>query len=325
MSQLPVPESNPFPVGSRVELQLTDGKSLSLQIIEPFLPFTKSLVYLVHPETSTNNFPPKIILKIYDPRYLDKRIPSIKSSMYFRWTLEAETAAAQYRQEIAEGKCSPVDDSDPTMDILYREGKAKPYLWEDYFYRYFMESSENEVDAYSHLISFQGTMIPKFYGSGKVLLPAHTRSIQPPAILIEYIHGTTLADYKAAKRPNIPPALFFRPLFDAISKFNALGVCHRDINSGKVLVSPSEAPARAVLIDFGQAGMREYGESEEEWMSFCELYDDMSGFEAVLRRNGVDTQEYRADLEPNIRSRSSWVDRTWTGPVYEHLEHTTNQ
>ena len=104
------------------------------------------------------------------------------------WTLEAETAAAQHRQEIAEGKRS----DDLTMDILYRDGKDKPYLWE-YFYQYYMESSVKEVDAYSHLISFQGTVtvIPKFYGSGKVLLPPHTRSIQPPAVLIEYKSGQT--------------------------------------------------------------------------------------------------------------------------------------
>ena len=108
--------------------------------------------------------------------------------MYPRlWTLEAETAAAQHRQEIAEGKRS----DDLTTDIPYRDGKDKPYLWEEYFYQYYMESSVNEVDAYSHLISFQGTVIPKFYGSGKVLLPPHTRSIQPPAVLIEYKSGKT--------------------------------------------------------------------------------------------------------------------------------------
>ena len=65
-----LPEPNPFPVGSHVELQLTDGTSLSLQIIKPFLPFTKSLVYIARPETSSSNgFPPEIILKIFDPRY----------------------------------------------------------------------------------------------------------------------------------------------------------------------------------------------------------------------------------------------------------------
>ena len=34
--------------------------------------------------------------------------------------------------------------------------------------------------------------------------------------------------------------------------------------------------------------MREYGESEEEWTSFCELYNDESGLKAVLKATGVD-------------------------------------
>ena len=75
MSQPPIPESNPFPAGSRVEFQLTDGDPLSLQIIKPFLPFTKSLVYLARPETSSNGLPPEIILKIFDPRYDDECFP----------------------------------------------------------------------------------------------------------------------------------------------------------------------------------------------------------------------------------------------------------
>ena len=100
MSQPPIPESNPFPVGSRVELQLTEGKPLSLQIIKLFLSFTKSLVYLARPETSSNGLPPEIILKVFDPRYDDECFPH---GMYPPlWTLEAETAAAQHRHEIRE-------------------------------------------------------------------------------------------------------------------------------------------------------------------------------------------------------------------------------
>ena len=85
----------------------------------------------------------------------------------------------------------------------------------------------------------------------------------------------------------LPPAIF-HPLLDTISKFKALGVYHGDINSTNILVSPSKAPDRAVLIDFGWAGVREYGESEEEWTSFCELYNDESGLKAVLKATGVD-------------------------------------
>jgi serine/threonine protein kinase len=263
-------------------MRLTDGTPLSLQIIKPFLPFTKSLVYLVRPESPSNGLPPEIILKIFDPRYVDERNPP--SSKPRLWTLEAETAAAQYRQEIAEGK----RPDDFTIPIVYRDGEAKPYLWEEHFYRYFMVSWENEVDALRRLISLQGTIIPKFYGSGNIIPPARTRSIQPPAVLIEYIRGTTLADYNAAKLPNLPFAIF-RPLLDAIRKFKDLGIYHGDVSDTNILVSPSSAPERAVLIDFGRAGVREDGESEEDWAGICDFYSDEEGLKVALRTraNGI--------------------------------------
>ena len=162
MSQPPMQEeSNPFPAGSHVAMRLTDGTLLSLQIIKPFLPFTKSLVYLVRPETPTgsnNGLPPEIILKIFDPRYADERHASSTHGLRpHLWTLEAETAAVQYRQEIAEGT-NRADDL--TVHVLYRDGEAKPYLWEEHFYRYSMVSWENELDALRRLISLQGTIIP---------------------------------------------------------------------------------------------------------------------------------------------------------------------
>jgi serine/threonine protein kinase len=283
-AQIQLEEPNPYPVGSHVALRLTDGTLLSLQIIKPFLPFTKSQVYLVRPETTTwsNGLPHEIILKVFDPRYDDGRIPPQSGKLPRLWTLEAETAAALYRQEIAEGKRPDVI----TVHPPYTDGDAMPYLWEEYFYRYSVESSENEIAALTRLISLQGTLIPKLYGSGHVVPPMHTRRIQPPAVLIEYIHGTNLADYNAAKLPNIPPAIF-RPLFDAIRKFKDLGVFHGDIDGRNILVSPSEAPTRAVLIDFGRAGVREDEELEEDWIWICTFYSDETKFELALKANGV--------------------------------------
>ena len=263
---------------------------MSLQIIKPFLPFTKSLVYIARPETSSSNgFPPEIILKIFDPRYDIGRIqPLSKLDHPHLWTLKAETEAAQYRQEIAEGKRTDVLTTDPYC--VYRKGKDKPapFLLEEKYHRYFMEMSKNEVDAYTQLLSFQGTVIPKFYGSGKLLFPPNTRSIEPPAVLIEYIHGTTLSAYLAAKRSlaNIPPAIF-HPLFDSMSKFKALGVYHGDPQTTNILLSPPETPTRAILIDFGEAGVREYDESEEEWTACYQFYNGVNTLKAVLNANGL--------------------------------------
>jgi serine/threonine protein kinase len=263
-------------------LRLTDGTSLSLQIIKPFLPFTKSQVFLVRPEPPGCGLPSELILKVFDPRYLDDRIPPPKSGLPSRlWTLEAETAAADYRQEIAEGK-RPDDFS---VDLLYGDEEAEPYLWEEHFYRLLKESWESEADALSRLASLQGTVIPMFYGSGNVVPPASTRGIQPRAILMEYIHGTPLADIEVGK-VNLPPAIF-RPLLDAVKRFGDLGVFHSDINHHNVLVSPPEAPTRAVLIDFGCAGVRQDDESEEEWIRNVEFFDDERSLRRLLDKKGM--------------------------------------
>ena len=274
--------SNPFPTSSHLVLRLTDGTSLSLQIIKPFLPFTKSQVFLVRPEPAGSGPPSELILKVFDPRYLDDRIPPPKSHLPPRlWTLEAETEAEYYRQEIAEGK----HPDDFTVDLLYGDEEAEPYLWEEHFYRLLKESWESEVDALSRLTSLQGTVIPKFYGSGNIVPPENTRGIQPLAVIMEYIQGTPLADIEAGK-VNLLPAIF-RPLLDAVKRFRDLGVFHSDINDHNVLVSPSEAPTRAVLIDFGCAGVRQDGESEEEWIRNVEFFDDERSLRRILDEKGI--------------------------------------
>ena len=248
-------------------LRLIDGTSLSLQIIKPFLPFTKSQVFLVRLEPARGNLPSELILKVFDPRYLDDRVSPPESNLPSRlWTLEAETNAAHYRQEIAEGK----RPDDFTVDLLYDDEEAEPYLWEEHFYRLLKESRESEADAFSRLTSLQGTVVPKSYGLGNIVPPENTRGIQPLAVLMEYIPGTPLADAEVGKM-NLPPSIF-RPLLDAVKKFKDLSVYHSDINDHNVLISPSEAPTRAILIDFGCAGVREDGESEEEWMRNVEFF-----------------------------------------------------
>ena len=171
------------------------------------------------------------------------------------------------------------------MNLLYEDEEAEPYLWEEHFFRLLKESWESEADALSCLTSLQGTVIPKFYGSGNVVPRANARGIEPLAILMEYIHGTSLADIEVGK-VNLPPAIF-RPLLDAVKRFGELGVFHADIKDHNVLVCPSGAPTRAVLIDFGCAGVRQDGESEEEWIRNVEFFDDERSLWRVLDKKGI--------------------------------------
>ncbi|KIM36298.1 hypothetical protein M413DRAFT_31721 [Hebeloma cylindrosporum] len=145
--------------GSHLMLRLMDGEFLCLQIIKPFLPCTKSQVVLVRPESARRAVPQELVHKIFDPRYLNDRIPSTPGYPPHLWTLEAEIEAARYRQEIAEGKRP---DSNGLLNKPDHEDEA--YFWEDYFYKVMKESWECETLAFSRLTSVQGTAIPKLYG-----------------------------------------------------------------------------------------------------------------------------------------------------------------
>jgi serine/threonine protein kinase len=266
----------PTPAGSYLSLRLSDETHLSLQVIKRFLPFTKSQVYLVRPEP-VNGLPSEIILKVYDPRYLDDRIPPPTTHLIPRvWTLEAEILAARHRQEIVDGKLT----DEFTVDLLYGEEEAEPHFWEEHFFRLLKECWQSEVDALNRLKPLQGTIVPKLYGSGNIIPPANTRGIQPLAALIEYIPGTPLADVEAGKL-NIPPAVV-HPLLEGVKKLKGLGVFHSDINDHNILASPSENPTRLVLIDFGCAGVRRDEESDEDWNSNVEFYGDEKSLRRVL-------------------------------------------
>ena len=287
MSSSITPHS-PYPAGSRITLRLTDGTSLSLEVNKPFLPFTKSQVYLVSPSEPIHNLPSQIILKIFDPQTIDDRFPPPQTTLPAHpWIFDAEAAAAQYREDVAQGK----RPDDFTVDLLYEE-EAEPYLWEEHFYRLLKESYESEVGALGRLGSLQGMVVPKLFATGSVIPPPNTRAIQPLGVLMEYIPGIPLSDLKPGSGVHTPFEIV-RPLIDAVKKFKDIGVFHSDINSHNVLVSPVlEAPERVVLIDFGCAGVREEGCGDKDWEMNCEFFGDERSLRRVLEEAGISVSDY---------------------------------
>ena len=196
-----------------------------------------------------------------------------------RLTLEAETAAAQYRQEIAKGMIS---------EWTFSTERARPsHISLGGTFLSILSGVVGKRDR-----CFQLSNILSKHSNSKALRlrkcpspSAHMQHSNPPTVLIEYIRDTTLENYNAAMRPNIPSAIF-RPLLDAIRKFKGL-VYHGDVSGSNILVSSSEAPARVVLIDFGRAGVREDGKEENNWTSICELYNNVDGLAWALKANGV--------------------------------------
>ncbi|KAF9478420.1 hypothetical protein BDN70DRAFT_783175, partial [Pholiota conissans] len=209
---------DPLPTGSIVTLRTVSNQTIEFEIIQPFLPFTKSQVYLVRPkaEAESQRLSPDVVLKIYDPRYLDDRLPPTqKSRRPIRyWSLEAETKAAVERRK----KVESGDALDEFGAELLYEDSVEPWVYEEYFYRLLQLSWTSEVECLRQLERFQGTVVPKLFDSGSIVLPLATRAVEPFAVIMEHIPGRTLERLTLAEVNSIPLAVF-QPLLDAASKF----------------------------------------------------------------------------------------------------------
>lgn len=271
-------EDGSFPTDCPLSVRL-DGatdSSATFYVIRSFLPFTKAQVYLVRPEPKTD-LPSQVVLKVYDPRFLDDRYPATDRVPNRPWTLHAESVAAQKRAQVASGK---VDD-DFHIDLLYDEEEADPSLWEEHFFRLMMECFESELEAYKRLKDMQGRTIPKLYGAGRLLpKPPDSRAIEPPAVLIEYIPGVSLNDVD----PILVRPELYKPLIAAVATFSKHGVFHDDVNQNNILFTPAQAPNRAVLIDFGCAALRDAEEPDEEWDQAVQFANDVGRLRLSLEQ-----------------------------------------
>ncbi|KAJ7783849.1 hypothetical protein DFH07DRAFT_711574, partial [Mycena maculata] len=200
----------------------------------------------------------KVVVKIYDPRYLNERLSKIASIPARPWTLVAERTAA-FSRALATKDGSPPEPFEDSQiyedEPKDEEGRAaRAALWEEYFLSLSTESFEGEWQAYERLSHLQCSAIPRLLTHGHLVLPQDERAIEPPVIVLENIPSTTLRDIPEDALAECAEA--GKLLVQAIDSFATQGVFHGDINHNNVLFSPPESPVRAVLIDFGCAGIR---------------------------------------------------------------------
>ncbi|KAI1784115.1 hypothetical protein LXA43DRAFT_1101750 [Ganoderma leucocontextum] len=240
-----------FP-GQTVSIQTPD-RTLTLTIDRPFAPFTKAVVLLAR---SPQLGPDPVVVKIYDPRFLDERLVDTPHLAARPWSLEAERAADAL-----------MDDPFESLD-LYKdepedaEGRAaRAALWEKYFRLLSTDSFKSEREVYDRPGPLQGSAIPRFLLAGTVL-PPDERAIQPHAVVIEYIpDAVSLADVPVDV---VEPELC-ATLLGVVDSFASYGVIHADVNWNNVLFTPRERPTRVVVIDFGLGGVREEDQDEDSW------------------------------------------------------------
>jgi serine/threonine protein kinase len=170
-----------------------------------------------------------------------------------------------------------------------------PVLFEEQLYRVTMDAFETERGTYGRPRALQGTGIPRFYASGTVhpsSIKNDPRPISPPFILLEYIEGYDLNTVD----PKLISRTLARRLLHTIHMLGQSGVAHTDLHKSNILfahdpVSPALSPGtpftRAVVMDFGQALLRDDSDSDEDWREAVEFQDDFGRASEYMQQVGA--------------------------------------
>ncbi|KAM5545649.1 hypothetical protein V8D89_000687 [Ganoderma adspersum] len=244
-----------FP-GQTVILQ-TPERTLTFTIDRPLAPFTKAVVLVAR---SPDLSPDPVVVKIYDPRFLDERLVNFRTRLPVR--------GASKRSD---------EPEDP-------EGRAAlAALWEKYFRILSTGCFKAECEVYDRLRTLQSSAIPRLLATG-IVLPPDERAIQPPAIVMEYIpDAISLCDVPVDL---VTPELC-ASLLRTVDSFAGLGAVHADVNWNNILFTPSERPTRVVVIDFGLGIARQENEDDEAWEESVAYGHDGWQMRWVLGQRGI--------------------------------------
>ncbi|TDL16184.1 hypothetical protein BD410DRAFT_795596 [Rickenella mellea] len=244
---------------SELVLELCNGRHLTVKVLKVFTPFSRSQVSLVTRVTEVLHelaLPSIFIIKTFDPRFYVTRWDR-KGADRWPWSQQAEAEAEALRRQ-----------GTPKQWQYDLPDKGDLVGWEQYCYQRMDYDFSIETRAYDRLQHFQGDHIPSFYGEAALVTTDVKRAIVPRTLLIQYIPNA-LPIHKINK-DLITPTLA-KSFLTLIKSFHACGVVHNDMHQGNILVAGSSKndQTHAVVIDFGEACLREEGETEEEWAATC--------------------------------------------------------
>lgn len=137
--------------------------------------------------------------------------------------------------------------------------------------------------------------IVRCLGHGEVDLGRGRRSL---FLALEWVDGVTLDKHLAAVGALPPEAALalLRPLFDALSEAHAMGIAHRDLKPGNVMVEGSPHSPRVRLLDFGIAKLMRPDEALGENTSL------------TLSRNPAFSPAYAAPEQLSGAQTGPWTD-----------------
>ncbi|KAI0764756.1 hypothetical protein C8Q74DRAFT_1429621 [Fomes fomentarius] len=300
--------------GERITIATADS-TFTFIIDKPFAPFTKAVVLRARcPELG----PEPIIIKIFDPRFLNDRLTTTRRTPPRPWALDLERAAAALppdafnedklwgpdglessddndRDSGVEGEGDVDEDHDEArgsnthtlQDV--RDGSDSDRRSDD------LPRMTKEVQAFECAVMWEEHF--RRHGHPSVVprwtwLPPDERAIQLPALVMEYIpDAVTLGDVSG----DVLDPEMCATLIRTIETFPRYGVYHGDLHDHNILFTPKERPRRAVVIDFGCSATREEFDTEELWDFSVSFYNDGKRIRVALgRRKGV-------DLPPDVR------------------------
>ncbi|KAI3324149.1 hypothetical protein HD806DRAFT_494231 [Xylariaceae sp. AK1471] len=281
---------SPYNVGQVLDLKVFSGRDLLVTITRVYS-LTMSPVMAVQFDTESG--PQEAVLKLYDRRFGEHRIP------FKSWedipephTSQAEAAWERYvREGLAEQLCKrmkrreemlkrgespPGDDPEdkkPEWEIIGDE--------EGRFYFYLQRDYTTEVEVYEELKDLQGKCIPTFLSSVVFDMPSAppdlpAKYFQVPGILIEKLDGFSLTDL-IDEMPEADPLLWQEIIqlgVDGAAAINLKGVLNLDCcpRNAVVCCSGEEVP-RVYLVDFAKASLKSEYREHCHWKRSGMVYD----------------------------------------------------
>ncbi|KAJ6482191.1 hypothetical protein C8R47DRAFT_1134269 [Mycena vitilis] len=276
------------PKGTSLRIDVHGVGVLKFIVADSFTPCTMSQVYLAHsPADIIPHLPPLIILKVFDPKVFAHRNRSRHRSGN-PWSLDAETEAASLRGSLGPNPSWTPADLPDEGDLVG---------WEEYYFQKSQAIFSAELKAYARLISLQGKTIPRCFGYGH--WAAEGRRISPPVLLLEYIPNATSLAHNI-EPSTIPDSALGDSLLKAAERFGYLGVVHTDLNPGNILIARDSAgcPTRAVIIDFGESGVRQSEVTDAVWTEIVRQNNDPRWLGMLLKKKQI-PWKYSARLYPD--------------------------
>jgi serine/threonine protein kinase len=187
-------------------------------------------------------------------------------------------------------------------DPLYfdhEQDDADPFLCVDSAYTH-------ESAVYQKLADFQGSIIPKYYGSFSLSLPIdHMNSREVRLILMENVPGISMHDLNPSNFTKSERQAIMKAIIDSETALYNHEVRHRDIYPRNILVLPSDHARKVVLVDFGKAwtSRSPFPEWEEKFLP------------------GIPISPLLRWIKPR-EWFDGWVDWDWMAWVEQHYEHT---